>query len=513
MAPDYHYHPGGELGGALVFLLVVELWEQEPIVRGLYRQVSNADTVLPSRTRRGEFLYYASGSATAEDELIAKLRLHFGKGSRAAVADRDGQNAGLFRGLISASFFDGHLEVMAPRVCQALTETKPRNLDVTLTGDDAALSWDAPSNTTAVDGLSGYRILRGVDGETPSVYIAEAGLQTTWSDDDLDPGDYQWVVQALFDGYASPDSNTVRGTVPETGLAVGTPRSSAVVEGETAVATLSVTGTDSSAEELTWSISGGADNAQFTLSAGGMLSFAAVKDFEAPDDAGGDGTYELSVQVSERSDDATAEISVSLSNLNEAPTADAGEDQSGIEEGATVTLNGAGEDPDAGDTLEYAWTQTGERTVALSSPSEAGTTFTAPTELTEEAVLTFALRVTDAGDLSAEDTVTVTVAGGQAGPEDVTPTSFAVVEGATAVGTVTATDDDTRAADLTWSIAGGADSAHFTLSPGRRARIHSSEGLRGAGRRRRRRNVRPERTGQRRYRGCCREHQRGAVES
>ena len=50
------------------------------------------------------------------------------------------------------------------------------------------------------------------------------------------------------------------------------------------------------------------------------------------------------------------------------------------------------------------------------------------------------------------------------GLEAVGPTSFAVVEGETAVGTLRATDPDTPTADLVWSIAGGADSGHFTLS-------------------------------------------------
>ena len=47
--------------------------------------------------------------------------------------------------------------------------------------------------------------------------------------------------------------------------------------------------------------------------------------------------------------------------------------------------------------------------MTLASPAAAGTTFTAPTGLTDDAVLTFTLRVTDAGGLSSEDSVTVTV--------------------------------------------------------------------------------------------------------
>ena len=228
---------------------------------------------------------------------------------------------------------------------------------------------------------------------------------------------------------------------------------------------MSATASDTESANLTWSIEGGADSASFTLSSAGVLAFAAAKDYEAPDDTGGDGTYTVTVQVSDGTDDARADISVSLSNRNEAPTADAGADQSDIEEGATVTLTGDGEDPDANDTLQYAWTQTGGSTVTLSAPSAAETTFTAPTGLSEDAVLTFTVKVTDAGGLFGEDTATVTVVPPDAGALTVAaPTSFAVVEGETAVGTLSATASDTESANLTWSIEGGADSASFTLS-------------------------------------------------
>ena len=57
--------------------------------------------------------------------------------------------------------------------------------------------------------------------------------------------------------------------------------------------------------------------------------------------------------------------------------------------------------------LEYAWTQTGGATVTLSAA--ALTTFAAPTGLTDDAVLTFALRVTDAGGLYGEDQAAVMI--------------------------------------------------------------------------------------------------------
>ena len=517
--PDYHYDPGGELGSAVSFLIAVDLWQREPIIRKLYRGVSNAHTVAPEESDYMAYLpYYPSGSATAEDELLQKLRVHFGEGGRGALAARGRWNS---RGgdpkYWSASFFDGLLEVMAPRMCDALTTSRPTNLEVVLTEGDAVLSWDAPEDARS---LAGYRILRGVEGETPTVYVADtATTYTTWTDNGLAPGDYAWVVQALFDGYPSPESNRASKTVPgfpgpvrnlsavmesgrvtlawnapegdapvsgyrirrgaaadalqvlvaDTGSTATThvdttvtagetyyyrvaalngaiegpasapvrvgsnapevvgPTSFTVVEGETTAGTLSATDVDTSASDLVWSISGGVDSRHFALSASGVLTFAAAKDYEAPDDAGGDGTYDLTAQVSDGTGAAAADIRVSLSNRNEAPTADAGADQPGVEEGATVTLTGSGRDPDAGDTLQYAWTQTGGATVTLSAQSAPVTTFTAPTGPAEDEALTFRLRVTDAGGLSGEDAATVTVVAAEAPQEPALTASFHVM--------------------------------------------------------------------------------------
>ena len=239
-----------------------------------------------------------------------------------------------------------------------------------------------------------------------------------------------------------------------------------VTEGETAVGTLAASDADTPSGDLGWSVTGGTDSAHFALSAGGALAFLAAKDYETPDDADSDGTYNLTVQVSDGTSSATGDISVALANRNEAPVADAGADQGDVGGGTTVTLSGSGEDPDAGDTLSYAWTQTGGTSVTLSAPAAAATTFTAPSGLEQDTGLTFTLRVTDREGLFDEDEVQVAVLAAPAAPEVTGTTSFTVTEGETAVGTLAASDEDTPAADLEWSITGGTDSSHFGLSAG-----------------------------------------------
>ena len=90
-----------------------------------------------------------------------------------------------------------------------------------------------------------------------------------------------------------------------------------VSENETAVATLTASDDDTVAGDLIWTNTGGADSGKFSLTEGGVLTFSSVKDYEAPDDADADGTYEVTVQVSDGSETDSADLVVTLENVVE----------------------------------------------------------------------------------------------------------------------------------------------------------------------------------------------------
>ena len=92
---------------------------------------------------------------------------------------------------------------------------------------------------------------------------------------------------------------------------------------------------------------------------------------------------------------------------NGAPIAEAGLPQT-VHTG-TVTLDGTGSSDPDGDDLLYHWMQTDGTSVALSDPTAARPTFTAPII---EGVLTFSLTVTDTFGLDNVDTTTVTISNG-----------------------------------------------------------------------------------------------------
>ena len=270
--------------------------------------------------------------------------------------------------------------------------------------------------------LTGAKTVTATDDAAPwSLYGDGAGRVNGGS---LPPGSYTLTATAYADSGgrgAELGSLEVSFTVAAGALGVTTPGPFTVAEGETAVAQLAASDTGTG-DEASWSIpagaEGGADGAAFALTSEGVLSLVVAKDFEAPDDADGDGTYEVTVAVAVPASSmagaqrATAALLVTLSDVNEAPVAQASASPERVPEGARVTLDGsASTDPDAGDTLTYLWTQAddGARRVTLSDASAEQPAFTSPSDLSAETELAFTLRVTDAGGLYAEDTVTVTV--------------------------------------------------------------------------------------------------------
>ena len=173
-----------------------------------------------------------------------------------------------------------------------------------------------------------------------------------------------------------------------------------VAEGE--AVSLEGSGTDPEEEALSYAWSQ-VSGAPVSLSD----AASAAPGFRAPAQLSADAALVFRLVVTDASgaDSAPDEVTVTVeAGANDAPVADAGADQT-VDEGDGVSLQGSGTDPE-GEALTFAWSQVSGAAVELSGADSDSLSFSAPEMLAEDAVLVFALVVSDARDLaSAPDEV------------------------------------------------------------------------------------------------------------
>jgi hypothetical protein len=90
-----------------------------------------------------------------------------------------------------------------------------------------------------------------------------------------------------------------------------------ISENTTYVMTVAATDADLPAQTVTFSIVGGADQAKFEITSGGVLSFNSAPDFEAPADANQDNVYVLIVQASDGTLTEFQVVLVTVANVSE----------------------------------------------------------------------------------------------------------------------------------------------------------------------------------------------------
>jgi hypothetical protein len=235
-------------------------------------------------------------------------------------------------------------------------------------------------------------------------------------------------------------------------------------EGQLVVGELNAT--DPDGDLLSYSISGGPDQAKFDINAtSGILSFKIPPDFESPNDANMDNLYELTVQVSDGTDQPTQNMVVQVSNLKEPPVFTSANAPSVFENQTFVTeLNAS--DPE-NDNLAYSIAYGDDQalfnlnvaTGALSFKTPPD--FENPNDANTDNLYELTVQVSD-GEHNATHNLSVSVTGVNEPPVFTSQPNLNMSEGQTMVGELNATDPDGDS--LSYSITGGPDQAKFDLN-------------------------------------------------
>jgi VCBS repeat-containing protein len=252
----------------------------------------------------------------------------------------------------------------------------------------------------------------------------------------------------------------------------GAAASVTVGENQTAAATILAVDSDGPGS-LVYSIVGGADAARFAINAStGALTFVSAPNFEAPQDAGGNNVYDVVVSVTDNSLTDTQALAVTVSNVNEGVTIAPSETTYVYGENTSPVFNFSASDVE-GDPL--TWSIGGPDAARFTIDPTTGTLrfvtpfdFEAPVDVGADNFYNVTIVASD-GSLSDSRALTIQIFNRNDGPVITSggggaSASYSVAENINLVTTIAAIDPDAQKRAFTFSIAGGADAALFSIS-------------------------------------------------
>ena len=165
-------------------------------------------------------------------------------------------------------------------------------------------------------------------------------------------------------------------------------------------------------DSATYTLSGGADQARFAITSGGVLTFQASPNFEAPTDADGNNTYVVDITVADgRGGTDVITVTVTVTNLNEAPVLSVGATESvSVGDGVTAVMDLNATDAE-GDSLTFTKSGVDAGDFALDAATGVLTFDPAPSHVSPQDADTnnvYLVTVT-VSDGNATDTVDLTV--------------------------------------------------------------------------------------------------------
>ena len=339
---------------------------------------------------------------------------------------------------------------------------------------------DYPENST--DAVATYMVFGpdaaaaslSLEGEDAADFeISDGGVVTFGSSPDFEmPADadtdniYMVTVKADDGTYSDTQDVAVTVTnVEEDPVIAGDAAPDYAENGTGPVATYSAM--DPESATITWSLEGD-DDANFEISAGGVLTFKSSPDYQAAADADTDNAYEVTVVASDGTNEDRLDVTITVTDVNEAPpviTGDAPPDYA--ENGTGPVAAYSATDPEGATII---WSLGGDDAVYFEINADGVLTFKSSPdhEAAADADRDNAYEVTVvASDGTYSDTheVTVTVTNVDEAPVITGHAAPDYAENGTGpVANYSATDPE-GATIIAWSLEGD-DAAHFDISSG-----------------------------------------------
>ena len=237
--------------------------------------------------------------------------------------------------------------------------------------------------------------------------------------------------------------------------------SSSVSVAENQTSAFSVSATDAEGSLLTYEISGGSDQALFSIdSPSGSVLFLSPPNFESPTDANSDNLYEIEVSVSDGTSSTQQSVSLTVTDLAESPQISGGGSALSLSmaEDGSVSYVFNATDPDSESSLTWILSITPSNGTASIDVSTGMLTYAPTSNYAGSDSLT--VSVGDA-TFSVSQEVNLTVTPVNDDPVFSSGSTYSVNEGNSTVTTLSASDPDVDI--LTFSLSGGVDQSLFAL--------------------------------------------------
>jgi glucose/arabinose dehydrogenase len=244
-----------------------------------------------------------------------------------------------------------------------------------------------------------------------------------------------------------------------------------VAENNTSVITL--TATDADTNTVTFSITGGVDQALFSINpSSDILSFNSAPDFENPGDNNSDNDYLVQITASDSTNLVTQDLIISVTNETENANSPVFQSAASVSvdenvTGTILTVNAT--DADAGDTVSYSLTGGSDQNLFNINSGSGDLSFKASPDFENPqdggTNNSYLLQVTASDTVNTTDqSITITVNNlNDNSPVFTSASSVNVAEGNTTVLTVNANDADIGDS-VTYSISGGIDQGDFLIN-------------------------------------------------
>ena len=313
-----------------------------------------------------------------------------------------------------------------------------------------------------------------IDANTGEVRFNEAPDAENPGDDDNDNDNVYDIIVTASDNTAGTTDTDQAVAITVTNAndnapAFSSPATASVAENQTVAYTAMAADADAG-DTVSYSLSGGADSALFTIDpATGVVSFQTPPDFEAPGSADGDNVYDITVTASDNTagtTDTNQAVTITVTNVNDNAPAFSSPATASVAENQTVAYTAMAADADAGDTVSYSLSGGADAALFTIDPATGVVSFQTPPDFEApgsadgDNVYDIIVTASDANnDTSQAVAITVTNVNDNA-PVFSSPATASVAENQTAAYTAQATDADGDT--LNYSLS-GTDAGLFTI--------------------------------------------------